>query len=62
MIAALCLGPFMNFLKRFRQHVRKVEIATGALLAATGVLVFTDALSMFGFYLLEVFPALGEIG
>ena len=62
MIAALCLGPFMNFLRRFRRHVRKVEIATGALLATTGVLVFTDALSTFGFYLLEVFPALGEIG
>lgn len=62
MIAALCLGPFMNFLRRFRRHVRKVEIATGALLAATGVLVFTGALSTFGFYLLEVFPALGEIG
>ena len=29
---------------------------------APAVLVFTGALSAFGFYLLKVFPALGEIG
>ena len=62
MIAALCLNPFMNFLRRFRRHVRKVEVATGALLALTGILIFTNTLSTFGFYLLEVFPVLGEIG
>ena len=62
LIAALCLNPFMNFLQRFRRHIRKVEIATGALLALTGVLIFTNALSTFGFYLLELFPALGSIG
>ena len=62
MIAALCLNPFMNFLRRFRRHVRKVEVATGALLALTGILIFTNTLPTFGFYLLEVFPVLGEIG
>ena len=62
MIAALCLNPFMAFLRRARRHVRTVEIATGALLALTGVLIATDVLSSFGFYLLEAFPALGGIG
>tara|TARA_A100001037_G_scaffold49313_1_gene41228 strand:+ start:1631 stop:2374 length:744 start_codon:yes stop_codon:yes gene_type:complete len=62
LIAALCLNPFMNFLQRFRRHIRKVEIGTGALLALTGVLIFTNALSSFGFYLLELFPVLGTIG
>ena len=47
LIAALCLNPFMNFLQRFRRHIRKVEIGTGALLARTGVLIFTNALSSF---------------
>ena len=61
-IAALCLNPFMDFLRRFRRHVRKVEVTAGALLALTGVLIFTNALSTFGFYLLEVFPVLGTIG
>lgn len=62
LIAALALNPFMKFLQRFRRHVRKVEIGAGALLAVTGVLIFTNALSTFGFYLLELFPVLGEIG
>ena len=52
----------MDFLRRFRRHVRKVEVTAGALLALTGVLIFTNALSAFGFYLLEVFPVLGTIG
>ena len=62
LIAALCLNPFMGFLQRFRRHIRRVEIATGALLALTGALIFTNALSTFGFYLLELFPVLGSIG
>ena len=61
-IAALCLNPFLNFLNRVRHHVRKVEIASGALLAITGILIFTNTLSSLGFYLLELFPALGTIG
>jgi hypothetical protein len=39
-----------------------VEIGAGALLVVTGVLVFTNNLGQFGYYLLEAFPALGRIG
>ena len=52
----------MNFLRHFRRHLRKVEIGAGGLLTLTGILIFTNALSTFGFYLLELFPALGTIG
>lgn len=62
LVAALCLNPFMNFLRHFRRHLRKVEIGAGGLLTLTGILIFTNALSTFGFYLLELFPALGTIG
>lgn len=61
-LAAFAIKPFMNFLARFRQHVRKVEIGAGGLLAVSGVLIFTNSLSQFGFYLIEWFPALGRIG
>jgi cytochrome c-type biogenesis protein len=61
-LAAFAIKPFMGFLARFRQHVRKVEFATGGLLAVAGVLIFTNSLSQFGFYLIEWFPALGRIG
>ena len=60
--AAFAVRPFMGFMKRFRQHIHKVEIGTGAVLVATGGLMFFDQFSRLGFYLLEVFPVLGQIG
>lgn len=60
--AALALGPFMRFLKRFRGHVRKVEIAAGTLLVVTGVMIFTDRLAEISYLLLDLFPALAAIG
>jgi cytochrome c-type biogenesis protein len=61
-LAALAIEPFMAFMGRFRRHLHKVEIAAGGLLVATGLLIFTNSLSQLGFYLLELFPALGRIG
>src|SRR4029077_6380490 len=60
--AAYAIKPFLGFMRRFRQHLHRVEIGAGALLIATGVLVFTNNLGQFGYYLLEAFPALGRIG
>jgi cytochrome c-type biogenesis protein len=61
-LAAFAMKPFMRFLKRFRTHIRKVEVGAGALLVVTGVLILTNSLQILGFYLLEVFPALATIG
>lgn len=62
LIAAAAIRPFTGFLKRFRRHIRKVEIAAGLLLVATGAAIFTGDLSRLAFFLLEVFPWLAEIG
>ncbi len=62
MAAALAVGPFMGFLSRFRRHLHKVEIGVGALLVATGFMIFFNRLSDLSYYLIEVFPALAEIG
>lgn len=62
MIAALAIRPFMAFLARFRRHLHKVEMAAGALLVVTGLLIFTNSLGQLGYYLLEAFPILGRIG
>jgi len=62
MAAALAIEPFMNFLKRFRAHVHKIEIGAGVLLVATGVLIMTDSLASISYYILEIVPALGELG
>lgn len=61
-LAALAIRPFMGFMARFRRHLRRVEFVTGALLALTGVLIFTGSLSQLGFYLLETFPVLSTLG
>ncbi len=60
--AAFAIEPFMNFLKRFRRHVHKIEIGAGVLLVATGVLIMTDSLAELAYYILEAFPALGKLG
>ncbi len=62
LLAALFVGPFLQFLSRFRRHLDKVEKAMGALLVLTGILFLTGGMQWFSFWLLEKFPALGLIG
>ncbi len=60
--AALAVKPFMNFMKRFRQHMHKVEIAVGSLLVVTGVVIFTGDINEFAIWLLETFPIFSAVG
>jgi len=62
LVAAAAINPFLRFMRRFRQHMQKVEIVAGLLLVATGVLILTGGLSRFGFYILEAFPFLARFG
>lgn len=58
MLAALLSESFMAFLSRFRNHVRKVELAMGALLVATGGLILSGSLVDLTAWLLVTFPVL----
>ena len=60
--AALAVKPFINFMKRFRQHMHKVEIAGGSLLVVTGVVIFTGDINEFANWLLETFPIFSAVG
>ena len=60
--AALFVGPFMGFLTRFRRHMATVERVLGGLLIVTGILFITGGMQRFSFWLLETFPALGQLG
>ncbi len=60
--AAFAARPFLGFMRRFRAHMRKVEIAMGVLLIVTGVMIFTGSFTDLGYWLLEAFPALGTNG
>lgn len=61
-LAALAMGPFTRFLKRFRHHLGRVEKLVGVLLVLAGIAFLTGWLTRLSFYLLETFPALGRLG
>ena len=62
LIAALAVKPFLAFLKRFRRHMRKVELATGTLLVGTGGLILTGTLTEVANWMLRACPSLGAVG
>ena len=60
-LAAVAIGPFLGFLRRFRQHLGRVEMAMGVLLVLTGVLMLTGGLNWFGTWMIENVPVLANI-
>lgn len=60
--AAFAIKPVTGILARFRRHLGHVERATGALLVLTGIAFLTGFMGQASAWLLETFPALGEIG
>jgi cytochrome c-type biogenesis protein len=61
-IAAFAIEPFAAFLSRFKRHLHRVEQAMGALLVLTGIAFLTGSITEMSVWLLETFPALGQIG
>jgi cytochrome c-type biogenesis protein len=60
-LAAVAIGPFLGFLKRFRRHLGRVEMAMGLLLVATGILILSGGLNWFGNWMIENVPVLTRI-
>jgi cytochrome c-type biogenesis protein len=60
--AALFVGSFLGFLRRFRHHVLKVEKLMGALLIVTGVMFITGSIQTLSYWFLEMFPGLATLG
>jgi hypothetical protein len=44
------LNRFLRFYSRFKQHFRFVEVASGVLVTAVGLLVLTNHLSRLAFW------------
>ncbi len=62
LVAALAVEPFAAFLARFRAHLGLVEKAMGGLLVLTGIAFLTGTVNEASNWLLQTFPALGQIG
>jgi cytochrome c-type biogenesis protein len=61
-LAALAIKPFIALLARYRRHLAKIEKAMGGLLVLTGIAFLTGAINQAAYWLLEAFPALGQLG
>ena len=60
--AALAVGAFMRFFKRFRSHFHTVERVAGVALVVTGVAFLTGGMQTMSFWLIETFPGLASLG
>jgi cytochrome c-type biogenesis protein len=60
--AAIFSGAFMRFMSKFRMHLGRVEKAIGALLVVAGIFFVTGGMQAASYWLLETFPALGQLG
>ncbi len=60
-LAAVAIGPFLNFLHGFRRYLGRVEMVMGILLVLTGLLMLTGSLNWFGQWLLDNVPALASV-
>jgi len=57
-IAALFIGPFMRWMKKFRKHLGKIEKAMGILLIVFGILIATNSVNYIAQWMLEIAPDL----
>lgn len=61
-IAGLSLDAFFRVTGRFKRHFRAIEVTSGVLLIAVGVLIFTNQLTIISSWMVEKFPWMNEIG
>ena len=62
LLAAFGINAFLRFTQRFRKHFKTVEIGTGLVLIATGVLIFTGRFQILAYWFIEAFPGLANLG
>jgi cytochrome c-type biogenesis protein len=62
LLAAVAVGKFLGFLKRFAKHLNIVEKAMGVLLILAGIAFLTGLHQNFAYWLLETFPIFSKIG
>jgi len=57
-MAALFIGPFMRWMKKFRKHLGTIEKIMGVMLIAFGVLIATNSINYIAQWMLDVAPNL----
>lgn len=62
LLAAIFSSAFLGFMARFRKNLGMVEKVMGGLLIITGLLIMTGSMNELGFWMQDMFPALGRGG
>jgi cytochrome c-type biogenesis protein len=62
LLAAFFMGRFMGVMDRLKRHMGIIEKVMGGLLVLTGLAFLTGGITTASFWLLETFPALGQLG
>jgi len=61
-ISGVLIDKFLFFSKNFKKYISTVTKVGGTILLLTGIAILTDQLQILGFFILEYFPSLGNIG
>ena len=61
-ISGVLIDKFLFFSKSIRKYISTITRAGGAILLLTGIAILTGQLQVLGFFILEYFPSLGNIG
>jgi len=61
-ISGILINKFLSFSKNFRKYISLVTKTGGIILLLTGIAILTGQLQILGFFILEYFPSLGNIG
>ena len=61
-ISGVLINKFLFFSKSFRKYISTITKVGGAILLLTGIAILTGQLQVLGFFILEYFPSLGNIG
>ena len=60
--SGVLIDKFLLFSKSFRKYISTITKVGGAILLLTGIAILTGQLQVLGFFILEHFPSLGNIG
>ena len=61
-ISGVLIDKFLFFSKSFKKYISTVTKVGGTILLLTGIAILTNQLQILGFFILEYFPSLGNIG
>jgi len=61
-ISGVLIDKFLYFSKNFRKYLSAITKIGGTILLLTGIAILTGQLQVLGFFILEYFPSLGNLG